>query len=464
MNALRKRDPAGHKMDPIVGNTRSTLPGRRPPMSWRTLLIGLAAAACYARAVLAAETPSPRPASVVLEVFALKHDRYNTPVECPLPEPFRNVSALALTDLGSRKTVDAQVLPGRPPQLAWIVRDCLKAGMSRRFRLAPAAVPPRPGTAATCRDDGRQLLLAVGAHPVLQYQQALVESPPGLPSIYRRSGQIHPLFDPAGRILSDDFPPDHAHQHGMFFAWVHSNFEGRDLDFWNQNKGTARIDHQRVVSIAGGPVCAEFVVALRWTDLVAPHGPMPVLDETWRVRVYNIAEHFLIDLESRQTCAGDSPLTLPKYHYGGMAFRGNRQWYDAAIEKQVSKLIGHAGPAELAKVARKYDYLTSDGKTWLDGNATRARWVEIHGLIDGRPSGAVVLGHPRNFRAPQPVRLHPGKPYFCFAPMILGDFAIEPGKPYVSRYRYYVHTGEPDRAVNERIWNDYADPPQVVAR
>jgi hypothetical protein len=76
----------------------------------------------------------------------------------------------------------------------------------------------------------------------------------------------------------------------------------------------------------------------------------------------------------------------------------------------------------------------------------------------------VFPGHSQNFRAPQPVRLHPGKPYFCFAPMILGDFAIEPGKPYVSRYRYYLHTGEPDQAVNERIWNDYADPPQVVAR
>jgi hypothetical protein len=118
----------------------------------------------------------------------------------------------------------------------------------------------------------------------------------------------------------------------------------------------------------------------------------------------------------------------------------------------------------LAKVARNYDYLTSEGKTWLDGNATRARWAEIHGAIDGRPSGAAVLGHPRNFRAPQPVRLHPSKPYFCFAPMILGEFAIQPGKPYDSCYRYYVHTGEPDRSVNERIWNDYADPPQVVAK
>jgi hypothetical protein len=27
---------------------------------------------------------------------------------------------------------------------------------------------------------------------------------------------------------------------------------------------------------------------------------------------------------------------------------------------------------------------------------------------------------------PQPVRLHPGKPYFCFAPTILGEFAIAP--------------------------------------
>ena len=53
------------------------------------------------------------------------------------------------------------------------------------------------------------------------------------------------------------------------------------------------------------------------------------------------------------------------------------------------------------------------------------------------------------------------KPYFCFAPMVLGGFKIEPGRPYVSRYRFYVHDGALDVKEAERLWHDYADPPRA---
>ena len=76
-------------------------------------------------------------------------------------------------------------------------------------------------------------------------------------------------------------------------------------------------------------------------------------------------------------------------------------------------------------------------------------------------AGATLMCHPDNFRFPQPVRLHPDKPYFCFAPMVLGPFKIAPGKPYVSRYRFFVHDGKPDAKRIEALWNDYADPPVV---
>ena len=75
--------------------------------------------------------------------------------------------------------------------------------------------------------------------------------------------------------------------------------------------------------------------------------------------------------------------------------------------------------------------------------------------------GIAILGHPDNFRAPQPMRLHPTEPFFCFAPQQLGDMEIAAGKPYISRYRFVVADGAPDRAELERIWNDYAHPPAV---
>jgi hypothetical protein len=45
--------------------------------------------------------------------------------------------------------------------------------------------------------------------------------------------------------------------------------------------------------------------------------------------------------------------------------------------------------------------------------------------------------------------------------MVPGPFEIPPGRPYESRYRFFVHDGPlaPDQA--NRLWTDFADPPTV---
>ena len=190
----------------------------------------------------------------------------------------------------------------------------------------------------------------------------------------------------------------------------------------------------------GGPVFGHFTARLRHVNLNRPGGPKPMLGETWRVRVYRLRDRFLFDIESAQTCAADSPLVVEEYHYGGMMVRGARAW-----------LAPGNG-----------DFLTSEGKTRTNGNHTRPRWCDIHGQLDGRATGICVLSHPANLRSPQPVRLHPTMPYFCFTPATLGQFKLEPGgPPLVSRYRFYVHDGALDVKEAERLWNDLAEPPVV---
>jgi hypothetical protein len=49
-------------------------------------------------------------------------------------------------------------------------------------------------------------------------------------------------------------------------------------------------------------------------------------------------------------------------------------------------------------------------------------------------------------------------PYFSFVPQLLGEFRIEPGTPYVARFRFIVADGEPDRAHLEAYWHGYATP------
>ena len=86
------------------------------------------------------------------------------------------------------------------------------------------------------------------------------------------------------------------------------------------------------------------------------------------------------------------------------------------------------------------------------------------GNVGGKPGGYAVLGHPDNFRAPQPMRINPTDPYFSFSPVKPGGFPIVQGKPYPSRFRFAVVDGAPDKALFERLWNDYANAPAVTLR
>jgi hypothetical protein len=412
------------------------------------------AALCVTTSALAAEPAR----GVVVEVAAGPHLRRDTPVLFRLPDALAAVRSVTLRELDGGRAVPAQLLrlPGNAPSVVWLIRDPLPAGATRRYRLEAADSADAEPAAVTCNDDGKRLRLQVGDRPVLDYHTATVDSPGGMDLCFRRSGQIHPLFTPAGGVVSDDFPPDHAHQHGVFFAWVNTTFEGRHLDFWNQKELTGRIEHAATLGTTSGLVFAQFQVKLRHDDTTAPDGPKPVLDEVWTVRAYNVRDVFLVDLESRQTCAGASPLTINKYHYGGMGLRGNRDWFDPSVKGN--------SPPDPARSGQS-DFLTSEGKDRATGNHTRPAWVDLAGRVGASPAGVALLDHPDNFRFPQPVRLHPNKPYFCFAPMVEGSFEIAPGRPYVSHYRFVVHDGLPDARELERLWHDYAEPPvaRVVA-
>jgi hypothetical protein len=393
------------------------------------------------------------PGRIVVEVEAGPLDRADTPVILAFPRGFETTPAVSLESLDDRQSVAAQWVPGNSPRLAWVVRD-MKAGTRRRYRLISAKdKDATSGSVVACLNDGRALTLQARDRPVLRYNAALVESPAGLDPVYRRSGYIHPLYTPSARVVTGDFCPQHPHQHGFFFAWVNTTFNGHKVDFWNQKAETGRVRHLETLRTTGGPVFGQFTVKLRHEDITG-QTHVAVLDELWTVRAYDLATpgRFLFDFESRQTCVADKPLSVNTYHYGGLGLRGNTAWLDPDAKGNDPPRPEHSN---------RSDFLTSEGKTRVDGNHTRPRWADLSGELDGKVAGVTILDHPENFRFPQPVRLHPNMPYFCFAPMVPGGFAIEPGQSYVSRYRVSVHDGKPAPADVDRLWRDYAEPPLV---
>lgn len=327
----------------------------------------------------------------------------------------------------------------------WFVLDELKAGATKTFRLksgAPAA------EAVTVKQDGAVVRLAVNGKPVAAYQTTPSAPPPGVAAHYAHGAYLHPVHTPAGRLVTGDYPPDHKHQRGIFFAWTHTEFEGRTPDFWNMGKGndakvTAATEFVKLERSWKGAVHGGFVSQHRFVDRLAPT-PKAMLDERWQVTVFAApasgGKAWLFDFVSTQECASASPVKLPKYYYGGLGVRGQAAW----------------DPVDAVK------FLTSNGDDRKKGDASKANWVHMGGQVDGAPAGLAVLIHPDNFRAPQPLRLNPKNPQLCVAPSQEGDWEITPGKPYVSRYRFVIGDGPADKAELDRLWNDYAKAPTVT--
>lgn len=330
--------------------------------------------------------------------------------------------------------------------MGWFVLPRLEAGRTARLELRRARETEAGGHGVRVVHGPGEARVEVGERPVFTYRTTPTDLPPGradLSPVFRRGGYIHPVWTPSGRVVTDDYPANHRHHHGIWFAWTRVDFEGRKTDFWNMGDRKGTVEFVALDESWGGPVHGGFRSRHRQVDLTS--GTRRVaMEETWMVRAFDVgAGHGLFELVVTNTCAGGVPVSLPRYRYGGIGVRGHARWNDAG----------------------QMSFLNSEGTTDRskgDHAATVGRWALMHGpLEDGKAGGIAVLGHPGNVHAPQPQRIHPTEPFLCLAPQQAGDMELVPGRPLVSRYRFVTFDGVPDAAWVERLWRDYAEPPVV---
>ncbi len=381
-----------------------------------------------------------------ITVEAGPYARVDTPVSVPLaavPAAAANLP-LALQEVrGShRTTVPAQLEPGPTPRLHWIVAGRLPAGQTRTYKLVLGDAQGDRLVRAV--KGARDLELEVGDAKVMRYHHAIMPPPAGKSKLYERSGFIHPLWSPMGAVLTDIHPPDHIHHMGIWMPWAKTEFEGKSVDFWNLDDGQGTVRFVKYLGTTTGPVYGGFRAKQHHVALQTDVGEKLVLDEVWDVRVYNVGEpnagYWLWDFMSTQRNVADTALHQKKYRYGGFGFRGARQWKEENAA-----------------------YLTSEGKTRADANGTTARWCDTSGKIENW-QGVTFFSHPKNFRHPEAMRIWPPKDkyvFFNFCPSAPEDWEMKPGEDHVFRYRLFVHEGKPDVDTIERIWHDYAEPPQV---
>jgi hypothetical protein len=227
-------------------------------------------------------------------------------------------------------------------------------------------------------------------------------------------------------------------------AWVNTLFKNTPVDFWNQHLLAGDVIHKELVQFESGTVAG--LIKVKLSHVSKQHGE--VLQELWTITVYPFENYFLFDLQSEQTNTTKDTLFLNKYHYGGFAFRGAKQW----------------SPDDSTSFQNRWEVETDSSYNLQNANGKHVSFVNTYGKIDGETVGVTILGFPTNIRYPQAIRVHPTMPYWAYAPVVDGPLLIAPGQTLKSAYRYYVYDGENGRSRNKKLLTDLTHPIRVTLK
>ncbi len=308
-----------------------------------------------------------------------------------------------------------------------------RVGKDRRLKLTTAEKPSEaPVELKLVELNDRSIQISDGDQPVLVYNFGVItnESVPTTEHRRSRACYIHPVHGLNGEVLTDDFPRDHYHHHGIFWTWPHVSVDGVEHDLW----AGATIRQQFVAWLAreSGPAAAVLGVENGWFV-----GEKKVMIERVWLRVYHAAGNARavdIDLTLIPT---DKPVTLlgaEGKSYGGLTVR-----FRPPVPRDPSTVI-----------------TVPSGPTPGDLTTTILRWSDFTSKFDGRDaaSGAAI------FIAPD----HPDYPpewlLRYYGPLCVGWPGVYPetlqaGKPVQMSYRFWIHKDAVGTAALSKAYSAY---------
>jgi hypothetical protein len=266
-----------------------------------------------------------------------------------------------------------------------------------------------------------------GKRPVLVYNHGDIASSdsPGMPP---HSNYVHPMYGLDGEVLTDDFPEDHRHHRGLYWAWPHIRVgdSGDELSSW-EHQGIRYQFRQWLAQEADGEH-ARLGVANGWMV-----GDKEVVkEEVWLTVHPPTDAGRAIDVELKWT-PGDEPITL---------------W--GAEEKSYGGLTLRYAPREDTTIT------VPTGRTADDLVVTKLPWADLSAKFKGASarSGAAVLVDPAHPNGPLEWMT---RDYGLLAVGWPGvnKLTMEPGKTVVCRYRVWIHRGMPEARALQRQYEAY---------
>jgi len=285
------------------------------------------------------------------------------------------------------------------------------------------------------RDPGTgQIDITEAGRPVLRYNYQIIKPPPGLlgsvpPSSRKyavaRSDYIHPLFGLDGEALTLDWPPNHPHHRGVYWAWPEVDFRKMRGDLHALQHVFSRPTGH--IQLKSGDAAASIVAENRWLW----EDTTPIVREVATIVAHRAdASGRAIDLKLEFTALVDGVKIARRgtNHYGGLNIRL------APIANM--KLIHDADPPD-AQPRRAWSAATG---TWTGAK---------------RPSLLAVLEKAANPDYPGDYVEYPALPWFQPAfPRAGTRYKLKQGHPLVLQYRLWVHgNSQVGREQYQHAWN-----------
>jgi hypothetical protein len=275
---------------------------------------------------------------------------------------------------------------------------------------------PLPGWQAVTTDNG--VWLQEGDTKVLFYQR----QPKSKEGKYTRANYVHPLLDLDGEPLTEDFPADHPHHRGIFWAWHQVTIGGKAVgDPWALKDCGWDI---REVKTESSDTAMSLRTTVHWLSPLwqdATGARKPFVREKAVIRVHRAEkERRVVDFEIGLTALE------PDTRIGGAA-----------------PTPGYGGFSPRLRLPKDVYFLGPKGEVEpMAGSVDAAAWIDVAGTFgNNRISGVAMLTHPTTAGFPQPwiLRRRGSMQNAVFPGATPVPLPLE--KALVLRYRLVIHRG-----------------------
>lgn len=278
--------------------------------------------------------------------------------------------------------------------------------------------------------DATMTLLDAKAQPVLAYNFGPITNPnvPEKDSRRTRACYVHPVWGLRGEVLTDDFPKDHYHHHGIFWTWPHVVVGDKEYSLWD-DRGELRQKFVKWLSQAASTHVAVLGVENGWF-----RGEEKVLTERVWLTVYEAgpSDRF-IDLDL--FLLPQMPVTLwgaEGKSYGGLTMR-------------------FRPPSQRDAIITVPDGVTKD-----DLYETRLPWADFtsrFGEGDALSGGTIMVAKDHPDYPPTWLTRHYGP--LCVGWPGIQSRTLEPPGCVRLSYRIWIHDGQRTTEQIQAVYDSY---------